>query len=218
MVEKILEDFRHAYGLQYVILRYFNVAGADLDKECGERSQQPQNLIPLVLHAIRRGKVVEIFGSDYATQDGTAVRDYIHVVDLADAHLKSLDYLFKNNASIILNLGTGNGSSVKEVIEMASLVTGQSIRIQQAPKRPGDPAFLVADSSLARTLLGWEPQYSDLKTIVETEWEWIRSFDDVEKNSAQSERLGDRVDQLYPHQSHSALYQDVQPPQVLHSQ
>jgi UDP-arabinose 4-epimerase len=177
MVERMIEDFRSAYGFHYVVLRYFNVAGADLSGECGERGEVPHNLIPIVLQiASRKTGALEIFGSDYATRDGTAVRDYLHVADLADAHLKALDYLLKGKPSIALNLGTGQGSSVREVLEMARLVTGKSIPEKQVPRRTGDPSFLTADPALARELLGWEATHSDLKTLLESEWKWTQSL------------------------------------------
>ncbi len=178
MVEKILQDFNQAYGLQYVALRYFNVAGADLKSRCGERGSAPQNLIPIVLQvASKKREELQIFGSDYPTPDGTAIRDYIHVGDLADAHVKALQYLLKANPSAIINLGTGKGSSVKEVVEIARSVTKQAIPVKKALRRAGDPAFLTADYELAKKLLGWEPKHSDLKTIIESEWNWIQLQD-----------------------------------------
>jgi UDP-glucose-4-epimerase GalE len=176
MVEKMIQDFNQAYGLQYVILRYFNVAGADLKSQCGERGSVPQNLIPIVLKvASKKQNELQIFGTDYPTPDGTAIRDYIHVVDLADAHVKALQYLLKANPSAIINLGTGKGFSVKEVVETARLVTKQAIPVKEGPRRAGDPAFLTADDELAKKLLGWEPKHSDLKTIIESEWNWIHT-------------------------------------------
>jgi len=175
MVEKIIEDFRRAYGLQYAVLRYFNVAGADLKTECGERGYSPQNLIPIVLQvASQKRQMLEIFGNDYPTKDGTAIRDYVHVVDLADAHVKALQYLLQGKPSVILNLGTGKGVSVKEVIETACSVTQRPIPIKEAPRREGDPVFLTADFQLAKKVLGWEPKHSHLKTIIESEWNWIQ--------------------------------------------
>lgn len=178
MVEKIVQDFKRAYDFRYVILRYFNVAGADLKSECGERGSAPHNLIPIVLQvAKQKRKELQIFGDDYPTADGTAIRDYIHVVDIADAHVKALQYLLQAKPSVVLNLGTGRGASVKEVVETARLITQQAIPVKQAPRREGDPAFLAANSELAKHLLGWEPRYSDLKTIIESEWNWILSQD-----------------------------------------
>jgi UDP-arabinose 4-epimerase len=178
MVEKMIQDFNQAYGLQYVVLRYFNVAGADLESLCGERGSVPQNLIPIVLQvASKKRKELQIFGNDYPTPDGTAIRDYIHVVDLAEAHVKALQYLLKDNPSAIINLGTGKGSSVKEVVEIARSVTKQTISVKEAPRRAGDPAFLTADGELAKKLLGWEPKHSDLQTIIESEWNWTQLQD-----------------------------------------
>jgi UDP-arabinose 4-epimerase len=182
MVEKIISDFKDAYGFQYVILRYFNVAGADLKGECGERGISPPNLIPIVLQvAGDKRKELEVFGRDYPTHDGTAIRDYIHVVDVAEAHVKALDYLLQDKPSIILNLGTGRGFSVKEVVDVVRSVTRKKIPIKNCPRRLGDPPFLTADSKLAKELLGWEPKNSDLKTIVESEWNWIQSLEGIEK-------------------------------------
>lgn len=177
MVEKILSDCDKAYRIRYVSLRYFNVAGADLKGECGERGTLPQNLIPIILQvASQKRKVLEIFGNDYPTRDGTAIRDYVHVVDLADAHVRALLYLMENKPSIILNLGTGRGASVREVIDVARFVTKQPIPVRDVPRRPGDPAFLTADFKLAKECLGWEPKHSDLSSIIQSEWNWNLSL------------------------------------------
>ncbi len=174
MVEKIIHDFKEAYGLRYVILRYFNVAGADLKSECGDRGCATPNLIPIILQVARqKRKELEIYGTDYPTADGTAIRDYIHVVDLADAHVKALRYLLQGKPSITLNLGTGKGTTVKQVVETARLVTKKEIPANLVPRRAGDPPFLTADYSLAKETLGWEPMHSDLKMIIESEWNWI---------------------------------------------
>lgn len=173
MVEKILGDFKEAYSFQYVILRYFNVAGADLKGECGERGDSPQNLIPIVLQvASQKRKGLQVFGNDYATPDGTAIRDYIHVVDLADAHVKALKYLLQDKPSVTLNLGSGKGASVREVVDAVKKITNKPIPINDAPRRAGDPPYLTADPGLAKELLGWEPKYSDLETIIESERNW----------------------------------------------
>jgi UDP-glucose-4-epimerase GalE len=175
MVENIIRDFNAAYGLQYVILRYFNVAGADLEKKCGNRGTKPHNLVPILMQvATHKRKELEIFGNDYPTPDGTAVRDYLHVVDLADAHVRALRYLNQGKPSIVLNLGTSKGASVNEVVELARAVTQQPIPVKQSPRRAGDPPFLTADYTLAKQTLGWEPKHSDLKTILETEWKWVQ--------------------------------------------
>lgn len=171
-VEKIAADFDRAYGLRYIGFRYFNAAGADLDLECGERSDMPCNLVPIVINAVKNHSEVKVFGTDYPTSDGTAIRDYIHVVDLADAHIKGLRYLLDGGNSAILNLGTGEGSSVKEVIQMAENTTGQSIHCVDSPRREGDSPFRVADPGYAKQLLEWEPKHSDLFTIIKTEWLW----------------------------------------------
>ncbi|MBS0604404.1 MAG: UDP-glucose 4-epimerase GalE [Verrucomicrobia bacterium] len=177
MVEKILEDFRHAYGIEFVALRYFNVAGADLKGECGERGSSPQNLVPIVLQvAAEKRKELEIFGKDYPTEDGTAIRDYIHVVDIADAHVKGLQYLLEGKPSVILNLGTGKGASVQQVVDLARKITHKAIPVKEAPRRAGDPAILTADAHRAKELLGWEPKHSDLETIIESEWKWSQSL------------------------------------------
>lgn len=177
MVEKMIDDFEKAYGFEYVIFRYFNVAGADLEKKCGERNSIPNNLIPIILQ-VAEGirKELEVYGTDYPTSDGTAIRDYIHVMDLADAHVKALKYLLQEKPSVILNLGTGKGASVKEVIEMAKEITGKPIPSKLVPRRIGDPPSLTADAELARELLGWEPKHSNLKTIIESEWNWNKTL------------------------------------------
>jgi UDP-arabinose 4-epimerase len=181
MVEKIINDFKDAYGFQYVILRYFNVAGADLKGECGERGS-PANLIPIIFQvACKKRKELEVFGRDYPTHDGTAIRDYVHVIDIAEAHVKALEYLLQDKPSVILNLGTGRGFSVQEVVDVVRSVTGKKISIKDCPRRPGDPTLLTADSKLAKELLGWEPKNSDLKTIVESEWNWLQSLERVER-------------------------------------
>ncbi len=177
MVEKILNDFHHAYGFEYVVFRYFNASGADPERACGERGKNPQNLIPIVLQvSMQERKELEIFGNDYSTPDGTAIRDYIHVYDLADAHVKAVRYLLENNKSITLNLGTGKGSSVVEVVEMAKSVTRSPIPTKQVSRRPGDPASLTANADLAKAVLNWEPHYSDLKSIIQTEWAWHKKL------------------------------------------
>jgi UDP-glucose 4-epimerase len=177
MVEQMLEDFDSAYGLKAVCLRYFNAAGADPSALLGERHEPESHLIPLVLQAAsKRRKHISVFGNDYATPDGTCIRDYIHVCDLVDAHALALDYLMAGGDSLACNLGNGCGFSVREVIETARKVTGLEIEVVDAPRRPGDPPSLVADSTLARELLGWKPQYPDLKTIIEHAWAWERKW------------------------------------------
>ena len=173
MVEQILEDYDTAYGLKSVALRYFNAAGADPDGELGERHNPETHLIPLVLQAASgRRDSISVFGNDYETADGTCVRDYIHINDLCDAHMLALKRLQKTNISKRYNLGNGQGFSVKQVIDAAIDVTGKEIEVVNSDRRAGDPAILVADSSMARQELGWKPGFADLKSIVETAWRW----------------------------------------------
>jgi len=172
-VERILYWYGQAYDLGYVALRYFNASGADPDGEIGEVHDPETHLIPLVIAAARGERAsIGVFGNDYPTPDGTAVRDYIHVADLADAHLRALDYLVKGGVSTAINLGTGRGHSVREVIETVARVTGRTVPHVNEPRRPGDPPELVADPSRARDVLGWVPRYPDLDTIVRHAWEW----------------------------------------------
>ncbi len=186
MVEKILNDFKLAYGFHYVIFRYFNVAGADLKGKCGERGTTPHNLIPIILQvASEKRKELEVFGSDYPTPDGTAIRDYIHVVDIADAHVKALRYLLLEKPSVTLNLGTGSGASVSQVVSIARTITKKEIPIRIVPRRMGDPPSMTADNHLARELLNWEPKNSDLKTIIESEWKWNQSPERLLSNYTQ---------------------------------
>lgn len=173
MIERALHWLGEAQALRYVALRYFNAAGADPAGEIGEAHAPETHLIPLILQtALKRRGHIGIYGTDYPTPDGTAVRDYIHVQDLAEAHVKALDYLQRGGASAALNLGTGNGHSVRETIAAAERVTGLAIPRREAPRRPGDPPMLVADPSQARDLLGWTAQLSDLETILATAWAW----------------------------------------------
>jgi UDP-glucose 4-epimerase len=173
-VERLLESFDRAYGLRFVALRYFNAAGATPAR--GEDHRPETHLVPCVLEAaLGRRKEVSVFGADYPTRDGSAVRDYIHVADLADAHVKALDYLRRGGASQCLNLGTGQGYSVLEVIEAVRRVTGQAVTTKPGPRRAGDPAQLVAQAQRAREVLGWQPACSDLEYIVRSAWEWHRA-------------------------------------------
>ncbi len=171
MVEKILESYDAAYGLKFVSLRYFNACGATTKH--GEDHEPETHLIPLVIEtALGRREKISIFGDDYETPDGTAVRDYIHISDLSQAHLLALEYLQNVGKSEFINLGNGNGFSVKEVIETARKVTGREIKIEIAPRRAGDPSRLVGDSSKAREVLGWKPEFSELEKIIESAWKW----------------------------------------------
>jgi UDP-glucose 4-epimerase len=174
-VERVLADFAHAYGLGYAALRYFNAAGAALDGSIGEDHQPETHLIPLVLQvALGQRSHIEVYGNDYPTPDGTCIRDYIHVDDLADAHLRALERI-EPGQGMCLNLGTGNGHSNREVIETARKVTGKPIAVKDGPRRPGDPPELVAAAERARSVLDWKPRYPDLHSIVETAWNWHRT-------------------------------------------
>ncbi len=170
MVEQVLEDYYNAYGLKSCSLRYFNASGADPEGELGERHNPETHLIPLILQvASGRKDAINIFGNDYDTQDGTCIRDYVHVNDICAAHMLAIDQLDGCKA---YNLGTSNGFSVREVIAAVERVTGKSIKTIQSDRRPGDPAVLVADSSLATQELGWVPKYPELDVIVEHAWAW----------------------------------------------
>lgn len=172
VIEKILADFETAYGLNYAALRYFNAAGAHPSGELGESHDPEPHLIPLILQtALGKREKIYIFGDDYPTPDGTCIRDYIHIVDLADAHLRAVNYLMENKKSITVNLGTGSGNSVKEVIDTAREITKAEIPAEITKRRPGDPPALVADNSYAKELLGWKPKH-DLKSIIKTAWNW----------------------------------------------
>jgi UDP-glucose-4-epimerase GalE len=176
MIEQILDDFHDAYGIEYVSLRYFNAAGADPDGEIGEDHRPESHLIPLVLKvALGQCDDIGIFGDDYQTDDGTCVRDYIHIEDLARAHLLSLKRLLTDKAGGVYNLGNGAGYSVMDIVEMARKVTGKPIPVKIRPRRPGDCAVLVGSSLKARSELGWHPQYPDLYTIMDTAWNWHRN-------------------------------------------
>ncbi len=171
--EGLLESYREAYGLQYTCLRYFNAAGADPSGHIGEDHNPESHLIPLVLQvALGRREKIMVFGDDYPTPDGTCIRDYIHVNDLAAAHLLALQRLADGGPSGIYNLGNGHGFSVKEIIDVCRDVTGHPIPAQTAPRRPGDPAVLIAAADRARADLGWQPAYADVRGIVETAWTW----------------------------------------------
>ncbi len=173
MVERILSDFSLAYDFKSVRFRYFNAAGADPNGQLGEDHNPETHLIPLVLlTALGQRDSISIFGTDYPTPDGTCIRDYIHVSDLADAHILGLEYLLKGGESEVFNLGNGNGFSVRDVIETASVVTSRDIKVLECDRRPGDPPFLIGSSDKARTILGWQPQYSSLKDIIAHAWQW----------------------------------------------
>lgn len=175
-MERAIRWYGVAYGLRGVALRYFNAAGADLNGELGEEHDPETHLIPLVIKAaLGQRPDVEIYGTDYPTRDGTAIRDYIHIVDLAEAHVRALEYLVAGGESTELNLGTGQGHSVREVVQGVGKLCGGRVPAKDAPRRAGDPAVLVADPTKAKQLLGWYPKYSDLDTIIQTAWKWHSS-------------------------------------------
>lgn len=175
MVEQILKDYSVAHGLNYVSLRYFNAAGADENYRIGEWHVPETHLIPRLLESASNPDfVVELFGTDYDTFDGTCVRDYIHVSDLADAHIIALTYLLQGGISDCFNLGNGNGFSVKEIVNAASDVTGIKLKITEAVRRDGDPAILVGNTDKIREKLGWQPKFTDIDEIIRTAWQWHR--------------------------------------------
>jgi UDP-arabinose 4-epimerase len=172
-IERALYWYGQAHQLRWVALRYFNAAGADRDGEIGEDHEPETHLVPLVLQAaLRRREAIEVYGTDYATPDGTAIRDYIHVDDLAEAHLRALERLLAGGEAIALNLGTGRGHSVREVIAAAERVCGREIPLREGPRRPGDPPALIADPALAARTLGWHAQHSSLDMIIRTALAW----------------------------------------------
>ncbi len=176
MAERILADAAAAYGLRSTCLRYFNAAGALPDHGIGEAHACETHLIPNVLRAaLGIGSAMKVFGDDYATRDGTCVRDYVHVQDLAQAHARALDYMERTPGAHTFNLGNGRGFSVREVIAAAATVSGRQIPFELAERRPGDPASLVASSARAREALGWQPQWTELAPIIESAWQWHRS-------------------------------------------
>ncbi len=170
-VERALVDYDRAYDLKYVALRYFNACGAS--ERCGEDHDPETHLIPLILFAAQgKRDSIAIFGDDYPTPDGTAIRDYIHISDLSQAHLLALDHLRRGGGSEFINLGNGSGYSVKEVIEAARKVTGRPIESRLAPRRAGDPSRLVANAAKAREVLGWNPRFPEIEKIIESAWKW----------------------------------------------
>lgn len=173
MIENMLAQYSRAYGLRYVALRYFNAAGASSDGSIGEDHTPEMHLIPLILQtALGKRKSISVFGTDYPTPDGTCIRDYIHVTDLADAHVRVLDYLAQGGESQYFNLGTQNGMSVREMIAVAKEVTGRDFTVEEGPRRPGDPAILIASSDKIRQVTGWVPTHSDVKNIIADAWKW----------------------------------------------
>jgi UDP-arabinose 4-epimerase len=173
MVERMLSWFGSAYGVRSASLRYFNAAGADIDTEIGEAHEPESHLVPLAIQAaLGQGPELRVFGTDYPTPDGTAVRDFIHVDDLAEAHVKALEYLLAHDSSVALNLGSGRGYSVREVVAAVERATGLPVPVEESPRRPGDPPTLIADARLAHGVLDWRPDRSDLETIIETALRW----------------------------------------------
>ena len=173
MVEQMLADFERAYGLQSVIFRYFNAAGADPGGRVGERHEPETHLIPLVLQAaLGQRSGITVFGTDYLTPDGTCIRDYVHVSDLVSAHMHGLRHLEKDGASDTFNLGIGKGYSVLEIIEATKTVTGCDINVNYGPRRAGDPPILYAESKKVQSILGWEPKCTDIETMINDAWHW----------------------------------------------
>ena len=172
-MEKMIKWYNKAYGLKYVCLRYFNVAGAHSSGEIGEAHNPETHLIPIILQVAsgRRDKI-SVYGDDYDTKDGTCIRDYVHVIDLVDAHIKAIEYLFNGSESDVFNLGSGEGFTVYEMIEAARKVTGDEIPLVVAGRRAGDPAKLIASSEKAREILGWKPKFEDITKMIEDAWNW----------------------------------------------
>jgi UDP-glucose 4-epimerase len=172
-IERILKQYDRAYGLRFCALRYFNAAGASLDGRIGESHDPETHLIPRILGTVTgKYKKIHIFGDDYPTADGTCLRDYIHVADLASAHRKALQWISNKNTSGFFNLGTGTAYSVRQILDSARKITGADIPVETAPRRPGDPPELVADPGKAKKILGWKPEFSSLNTIMESAWNW----------------------------------------------
>ena len=172
-MERMFYWVEKAHGLRYVSLRYFNACGAHISGKIGEAHNPETHLIPIILQAAQGTRDhISIFGTDYPTSDGTCIRDYIHVTDLAQAHILAVEYLMKGGKSDIFNLGNGVGFSVREVIEKAKEVTQKDIKVVEESRRSGDPAVLIASSDKAKTVLGWKPEYDDLGTIIKTAWKW----------------------------------------------
>lgn len=172
-MERMFYWTQQAHGLKYVSLRYFNACGAHISGKIGEAHNPETHLIPIILQAANGTRDhISIFGTDYNTPDGTCIRDYIHVADLAQAHILAVEYLLNGGESNIFNLGNGVGFSVREVIETAKKVTGKEIKVIEEDRRAGDPAILIASSDKAKNILGWKPEYDDLSTIIETAWKW----------------------------------------------
>lgn len=173
MVEQLLEDFQRAHGLQFLVLRYFNAAGADPSGEIGEAHSPETHLIPLVIQtAMKIRPFLTVYGTDHPTPDGTAIRDYVHVTDLARAHIAGIHWLLRGGEPLALNLGTGKGYSIREVISSVERLCGQQVPLQFAPRSPADPPILIADASKAQELLDWTPLHSSLDQIIQSAWDW----------------------------------------------
>ncbi|MFH1937773.1 MAG: UDP-glucose 4-epimerase GalE, partial [Bacteroidota bacterium] len=176
MMEQIIQDYGSAYGIRYAILRYFNAAGADPEGHIGEDHDPETHLIPILLETVQgQRQYTEVYGTDYDTPDGTAVRDYIHVTDLAGAHVLALKYLTQSGQNLCINLGTGQGRSVMEVIQAVQQVTGKLVAYRTVGRRPGDPPTLVAKTGHAYSLLGWKPDFGDIQETISTAWNWHQS-------------------------------------------
>jgi UDP-glucose 4-epimerase len=173
MIEEIIRDYDTAYGIRHINLRYFNAAGADPEGEIGEKHDPETHLIPLTIYAaLGINEEIRIFGTDYPTKDGTCIRDYIHVMDLADAHVRALEYLKERRRSDSFNLGNGNGYSVREVIDIVREISGEDFKVRESERREGDPHVLISSSKKAMEILGWRPQYPGIEFIIETAWRW----------------------------------------------
>ena len=182
-VEKILKWCDNAFGIKYIALRYFNAAGAHISGEIGEDHSPETHLIPIILQAaLGVREKISIFGDDYPTEDGTCVRDYVHVTDLADAHIKAIEKLFRDNESAVYNLGNGTGFSVKQVVDEVKKVTGRNFRVDIDKRRAGDPSILIASSEKAMNELNWKPRFNTLTQIIDTAWKWhsthLKGYDD----------------------------------------
>jgi len=173
MFERIMDDYDEAYGLKYISLRYFNAAGADADGTIGEEHTPETHVIPILLqNALGLRDKFSVFGTDYMTRDGSCIRDYVHVTDLADAHIKAIEHLFKEEASECFNLGTGYGITVLELVNEVQKITGSKINVSLEERRQGDPDILIADNTKAKDILGWIPVHSSIENIIGTAWKW----------------------------------------------
>ncbi|HUS60216.1 MAG TPA: UDP-glucose 4-epimerase GalE [Nevskiaceae bacterium] len=176
MFERILNWYDELFDIKNISLRYFNAAGASLNGKIGEDHRPETHIIPIAMEvALGKRKEFQLFGDDYSTPDGSCIRDYIHVLDLAAAHIKALKYLQKKNESDVFNIGTGRGYSNKEILRMIKKVSGVDFPVKIGLRRPGDPAVVYADNQKAKKVLGWQPKYSDLKTIIESAWQWYKN-------------------------------------------